>query len=256
MTGAAAYLGPAILGWDALAVALFATAGASLFVGENLSSGVGEDRDNRGVIAVFAAIGLLDGFLPAWTDRQGFWTIGGEAIRCLGVGRYTVGAVLRLWPLAVLGQAVQRAGGHPARAHAGHQRRLWRHPSSQLSGAARQFARLGACLSFGRRRTADGAHHPSAPRAHSRGGKTVALVFRRGLCHLPRSNVAADPRALLKLIPDFLGPPPRYLRASCPSPSRGRRRLWSGVLRDCSALSRSGATGTPTKSAIAPNVFE
>ena len=38
----------------------------------NLSRGVREDRANRWVIAVFAAIGLLAAYLPAYTDRQGF----------------------------------------------------------------------------------------------------------------------------------------------------------------------------------------
>ncbi len=55
------------------------------------------------VITIFGLIGLLDGFLPAWTDRQGFWTIGGEAIRWLGVVLFAEGGALRLWPVAVLG---------------------------------------------------------------------------------------------------------------------------------------------------------
>lgn len=115
MTRAATYPGLAILGWGglaglfshpaliALAVALFVMAGVSLFVVGNLSSGVREDRSNRRFITIFGLIGLLDGFLPAWTDRQGFWTIGGEAIRWLGVVLFAAGGALRLWPVAVLG---------------------------------------------------------------------------------------------------------------------------------------------------------
>jgi protein-S-isoprenylcysteine O-methyltransferase Ste14 len=61
-------------------------------------------------------IGLLAGFLPAYTDRIDFWTIDGDAIRWLGVAVFAAGGVLRLWPVFVLGRrfsglvAIQR--GH------------------------------------------------------------------------------------------------------------------------------------------------
>lgn len=114
LVGTAAYLGLAVLGWGglaaffshpaliALAVALFALAGVSLFAGGNLSPGVREDRGNRWVIGVFALIGLLDAYLPAWTDRHEFWTIDGDAIRWLGVVLFAAGGALRLWPVFVL----------------------------------------------------------------------------------------------------------------------------------------------------------
>ncbi len=113
--GTATYLGLAVLGWGglaaffshppliAIAVALFGIAGAALFAGGNLSSGVREDRSNRWVIAAFALIGLLAGFLPAYTDRLGFWTIDGDTIRWIGVVLFTAGSALRLWPVFVLG---------------------------------------------------------------------------------------------------------------------------------------------------------
>ncbi len=113
--GTAAYLGLAVLGWGglaaffshpalvALAIAVFALAGASFFAGGNLSSGVREDRGNRWVIAAFALIGLLDAYLPAYTDRKELWTIDGDAIRWLGVALFAAGGVLRLWPVFVLG---------------------------------------------------------------------------------------------------------------------------------------------------------
>jgi len=113
--GTAAYLALAILGWGglaaffshpalvALAVATAVLAGVSLFAGGNVSPGVREDRSNRWVIAAFALLGLLDGFLPAYTDRLDFWTIDGDAIRWVGVLLFAVGGALRVWPVFLLG---------------------------------------------------------------------------------------------------------------------------------------------------------
>jgi protein-S-isoprenylcysteine O-methyltransferase Ste14 len=75
----------------------------SLFAGGNLSPGVEEDRDNRWVIAAFVLVGVLDGFLPAWADRNEFWIIDGETIRWIGVVLFAAGGVLRIWPVHVLG---------------------------------------------------------------------------------------------------------------------------------------------------------
>jgi len=110
-----AYLGLAILGWGgfaaffanpariALTIVLFALSGAALFTSGNLSSGEREDRSNRWVIWVFAIIGLLAGWLPAYTERLEFWTFGGDAVRWLGVLLFALGGALRLWPVFVLG---------------------------------------------------------------------------------------------------------------------------------------------------------
>jgi len=73
------------------------------FSGGNLSPGIREDRSNRWVIGAFALIGLLAGYLPAYTDRIGFWTLDGDAIRWLGVVLFAVGGALRIWPVFVLG---------------------------------------------------------------------------------------------------------------------------------------------------------
>jgi protein-S-isoprenylcysteine O-methyltransferase Ste14 len=111
---AAAYLGLAILGWGGapffsnparivLAIVTLAMALVAMFAGGSLSPGEREDRGNRWVIPVFAAIGVLAGFLPAYTDRIGFWTIDADAIRWLGVAIYAAGGALRLWPVFVLG---------------------------------------------------------------------------------------------------------------------------------------------------------
>src|SRR6266567_2774254 len=113
--GTAAYLGLAILGWGgwraffahparvALAVVLAGLAGVSLFADGNLSPGLHEDRSNRWVIVALALLGLLAAYLPAYTDRQGFWTIDGEPMRWLGVVLFAAGGALRLWPVFVLG---------------------------------------------------------------------------------------------------------------------------------------------------------
>jgi protein-S-isoprenylcysteine O-methyltransferase Ste14 len=111
-----AYLGLAILGSGgfaaffshpalaALAVVLFAMSGVALFSEGNLSPGEREDRANRWVIVAFGLIGVLAAYLPAYTDRKGFWTLDGETIRWLGVVLFAAGGALRLWPVFVLGR--------------------------------------------------------------------------------------------------------------------------------------------------------
>lgn len=112
----ALFLGLAVLGWDgfalflahpariAVAAATFALAGAALFTRGNLSPGEREDRANRWVLAAFLPIGLLGAWLPAWSDRTGFWTVDGDTVRWLGVALYVAGGALRLWPVFVLGR--------------------------------------------------------------------------------------------------------------------------------------------------------
>lgn len=112
----AAYLGLAVLGRGgpaaffshppliAVAIVLVALSAAAVFSGGNLSPGVREDRTNRWVIAVLIPVGFLSAYLPAYTDRIGFWTLDGDAIRWLGVALFTGGGCLRLWPVFVLGR--------------------------------------------------------------------------------------------------------------------------------------------------------
>jgi protein-S-isoprenylcysteine O-methyltransferase Ste14 len=78
-------------------------AGASFFAGGNLSPGVREDRGNRWVLIAFLLIGLLDAYLPAYTDRKELWTIDGDTTRWIGVALFIAGGALRLWPVFVLG---------------------------------------------------------------------------------------------------------------------------------------------------------
>jgi len=113
--GVCAYTGLAILGWGgfwpffshpaliALVVVLFALSAISFFAGGSLSPGIREVRSNRWVIAVFAVIGFLNGYLPAYTDRRDWWTIDGDMIRWLGVALFAGGGALRIWPVFVLG---------------------------------------------------------------------------------------------------------------------------------------------------------
>ena len=77
---------------------------ASLFTEVNLSSGEREDRANRWVLPAFGVIGLLSGYLPAYTDRIDFWALGGEGVRWLGALLFIIGGTLRLWPVFVLGK--------------------------------------------------------------------------------------------------------------------------------------------------------
>ncbi|MDB5769084.1 MAG: methyltransferase [Collimonas fungivorans] len=123
-----AYLGLAILGkggfsaffsqpaLSVTAAAFIVMAGAALFTSGNLSPGEREDRGNRWIIPAIGLIGLLQAYLPAYADRIGFWTFGGDALRWAGVVLFIVGGALRLGPVFILGRrfsglvAIQR--GH------------------------------------------------------------------------------------------------------------------------------------------------
>jgi protein-S-isoprenylcysteine O-methyltransferase Ste14 len=87
-----------------LAIVLVVLSGAALFTSGNLSSGEREDRSNRWVLVAFALVGLLAAYLPAYTDRTGFWILDGEAVRWIGVILFAAGGALRIWPVFVLGR--------------------------------------------------------------------------------------------------------------------------------------------------------
>jgi protein-S-isoprenylcysteine O-methyltransferase Ste14 len=113
--GSCVYAGLAVLGWDgfrpffshpalqALVVVLLALSALAFFAGGSLNPGIREARGNRWVIAVFIMIGLLNAYLPAYTDRRDFWTIDGDTIRWFGVVLFAAGGALRIWPVFVLG---------------------------------------------------------------------------------------------------------------------------------------------------------
>ncbi len=83
-------------------VALFSIVVAMFSGSSGLSSGQKEDRGNRWVFGAFMAITLLMGYIPAATDRMGFWTIDGDAMRWVGVVVCVIGSTLRLIPVFVL----------------------------------------------------------------------------------------------------------------------------------------------------------
>ena len=117
IVGTFAYLSLAILGWGGMDRLLLPSgapragarstcpSGRCLPDHERQSGGrQRQDRGNRWVIVAFGLIGLLDAYLPAYTDRKEFWTIEGDTMRWLGVVLFAAGGALRLWPVFVLGR--------------------------------------------------------------------------------------------------------------------------------------------------------
>ncbi len=112
----AAYLGLAIVGAGgpsrffsyppliAVTLVTIALGFAALFSEGHIGSGVKEDRSNRWVIAALGVLGVIDAYLPAYTDRIDFLTFGGEMVRWVGFFLYSAGGVLRLAPVFVLGR--------------------------------------------------------------------------------------------------------------------------------------------------------
>ncbi len=92
---------PSLIALTALTIALGA---ASMFTEGHIGSGLREDRSNRWVIGALGALGLVDAYLPAYTDRHDILTFGGEGVRWLGVALFALGGVLRLAPVFVLGR--------------------------------------------------------------------------------------------------------------------------------------------------------
>jgi hypothetical protein len=90
-------LGLAVLGWGgfgaffshpaliAVAIATIIMFAVALFTSGNLSPGERENRANRWVLIPFGALGLLIAYLPARTDRIGFGTLDGDAMRWVGL---------------------------------------------------------------------------------------------------------------------------------------------------------------------------
>jgi protein-S-isoprenylcysteine O-methyltransferase Ste14 len=87
-----------------VAVASLLMASAAFCSDANLSSGEREDRSNRWIFLPLLAIGLLSGFLPAYTERKGWWILDGDLVRWLGFSLYVIGGALRIAPVFVLGR--------------------------------------------------------------------------------------------------------------------------------------------------------
>jgi protein-S-isoprenylcysteine O-methyltransferase Ste14 len=87
-----------------LVVASMVMASTAFFSEANLSSGEREDRSNRWIFLPLLVVGLLSAFLPAYTERNGWWILDGDPVRWLGVFLYVAGGALRIWPVFVLGR--------------------------------------------------------------------------------------------------------------------------------------------------------
>lgn len=75
----------------------------AMFSGSSgLSSGQKEDKGNRWVLVAFIIIAFPAAYFSAYTDRIGFWTIDGDAMRWFGVAICAIGSALRLMPVFVL----------------------------------------------------------------------------------------------------------------------------------------------------------
>ena len=112
----ALYIGLAVLGWGgwsafiehparaAAAAATVIASVAAMFTSGNLSSGRREDTTNRWIFLPFLVLGIVLGWLPAYTDRREIWTIDGDLVRYFGLALFVVGMILRLAPVFVLGR--------------------------------------------------------------------------------------------------------------------------------------------------------
>jgi len=102
--GTAAYLGLAVLGLGPICGILlspnanradgrdFRDDWRSVFSPAEISvQGRREDRSNRWVLTAFGLIGLLNAYLPAYTDRKEFWTIAEYDAYCARTSRLIPG---------------------------------------------------------------------------------------------------------------------------------------------------------------------
>jgi protein-S-isoprenylcysteine O-methyltransferase Ste14 len=106
--------GLAIAGWGgwrsffahpafrALAIVTVLLAALAIPSGGGISAGEREDRSNRWVLGAFGVIALLMAALSSYTDRIGFWTLDGDALRWVGVVACFLGGVLRILPVYAL----------------------------------------------------------------------------------------------------------------------------------------------------------
>ena len=142
-------------------------------------------------------IGVLDAWLPAYSDRKEFWTLDGGIIRWVGVLLYVAGGALRMWPVFVLGHRfsglVAIQPGHTL--VTGGIYSVIRHPSYlgllvNSLGWGLVFRSVAGVL-------LDSDHDRADPRAYPRGGGSAALAVRHGVQCLPQPYVTPDSGALL-----------------------------------------------------------
>jgi len=112
----ALYTGLAVWGWGGWSafmahparagavVAMVVISLAAMFTSGNISSGRREDTKNRWIFPPFLVLGVILGWLPAYTDHHDIWAIDGDAVRYLGLALFVLGSVLRVGPVFVLGR--------------------------------------------------------------------------------------------------------------------------------------------------------
>ena len=112
----ALYVGLAVWGWGGWSafmahparagavVAMVVISLAAMFTGGNISSGRREDTKNRWIFLPFLVLGVILGWLPAYTDHYDIWAIDGDAVRYLGLALFVLGSVLRVGAVFVLGR--------------------------------------------------------------------------------------------------------------------------------------------------------
>ena len=83
-------------------VTIFLIVVAAFSKSSGLSSGLKEDRSDRWVLGAFTLIAFSLAYLSAYTDRIGFLTVDGDAVRWVGVAVCAAGSILRLIPVFVL----------------------------------------------------------------------------------------------------------------------------------------------------------
>src|SRR5262249_59090196 len=85
-------------------VAMVVISLAAMFTSGNISSGRREDTRNRWILLPFLVLGVVLGWLPAYTDRRDIWAIDGDAARYLGLALFVLGSALRVGAVFVLGR--------------------------------------------------------------------------------------------------------------------------------------------------------
>jgi protein-S-isoprenylcysteine O-methyltransferase Ste14 len=114
--GAVAFLGLAVLGWGSVSGLLAHPARAGfvalslaftlvgLLSPVNFSSGEREDVRSRWIFVPSAAGMLFIFWLVPYLDRRDLWSLDGDVARYLGLALFSLGCLLRTWPVFVLGR--------------------------------------------------------------------------------------------------------------------------------------------------------
>jgi hypothetical protein len=198
----------AIVGWGgwrpffahpALRALAWATAALTVlaaFTEASVSSGEKEDRGNRWVLPAFGVIALLLSYFSAYTDRIGFWTLDGDTLRWMSLVVFSVGGLLRILPVFVLGRRfsglVAIQPGHTLETRGMYS--VIRNPSYL---GLLTSSRLGAILPLRGGRAAGGVPAGAAGRPHARRRAPAAPTLRRRVRRLPRPHLAPPAARLL-----------------------------------------------------------